>query len=258
MKPFLVFGLRGTLVERTHVRNITAGMPAADYTVGLTKVWLRPHMMETLKALQQHCHLALWSSTTARNTLPLVDAVFQMNSNLSHGSGIGGGSSSSQSTASTSTTAAADGAAPGRPGSRFGKKGAKTLTSAEPAATTAAAEPQIKFEFIWSREHTKADEFRRANAAVRDDNHATVKDLTQVFEQFPHLAQPHNTILIDDTPSKAKLHADNFLWLDTCEDLRIIDPDGMLLLQKFIEQEILPTKDVRALLPQRIRSTASR
>ncbi|KAG5505178.1 hypothetical protein JIQ42_04366 [Leishmania sp. Namibia] len=270
LKPLLVFGLRGTLVERIHVRSVPEGMPAADLTVGLVKVWLRPHLMEVLSELQPHCRLAIWSSTTARNTHPLVSAVFGSNLQLQDSAGAAtagfAGSAAAaapsskqeeQGAAGTSATAAVP-ASSGR-GARFGKKKrpAKDDAAAEETLSAVAIDtPQsqrIHFEFIWSREHTRVDDFRRLNAAVTDDNHATVKDLSQVFAQFPSIAGPQNTVLIDDTPSKAKMHADNYVWLDGCNNLRIRDETGLYRLRDFVMRELVPAEDVRTLLPRRIR-----
>ncbi|CAD2219374.1 hypothetical protein AGDE_02220 [Angomonas deanei] len=205
-KPLLIFGLRGTLLERVHVRRLPQNAPKEDLTVGLSKVWLRPGMVDTLLTLQNHCRLAVWSSTTARNTTPLIEAVFQDASVFD-----------------------------------IHNEGKKNL------------KPPIKFEFVWTREHTVADDFRRSSAVVRDDEHATLKDLSSVFRQYAAIANEKNTVLIDDTPSKARMHADNYLWLDSCEGDGIKDTKAMKKLQDFVLQELLETSDVRDVLPRRIR-----
>nr|CCC91486.1 conserved hypothetical protein [Trypanosoma congolense IL3000] len=193
MKPLLVFGLRGTLLERIHASRVPSGMPGGALTVGMSRVWLRPGAKEMLLALQQYCTLALWSSTTARNTAPLVEAVFNQSSQ------------------------------------------------------------KVDFAFVWSREHTTADEFRRASATSRDDQHATVKDLREVYRRFPEIATPCNTVLIDDTPSKGKLNAANFLWVETCEELKIENPNVMPALRRFVEEKLLTEReDVRRILPARV------
>ncbi|RHW71667.1 TFIIF-stimulated CTD phosphatase [Trypanosoma brucei equiperdum] len=193
MRPLLVFGLRGTLLERIHAIRVPSGMPGGAITVGMSRVWLRPSAMETLLALQQHCTLAVWSSTTARNTTPLMEAVFSQHAQ------------------------------------------------------------KVNFAFVWSREHTTADEFRRVSATSRDDQHATVKDLREVYRRFPEIATPQNTVLIDDTPSKGKLNASNFLWLETCEELKIENPNVMPALRRFVEEHLLAEReDVRRLLPARV------
>ncbi|ORC86255.1 uncharacterized protein TM35_000291370 [Trypanosoma theileri] len=195
MKPLLVFGLRGTLLERIHASRIPPGMPENAITVGMSRVWLRPGVMETLQALQPHCHLAVWSSTTARNTAPLMEAIFHHSSDS----------------------------------------------------------PAVRFAFVWSREHTSSDEFRRTTATSRDDQHATVKDLREVYRRYPDIATPRNTVLIDDTPSKGKPNAANFLWLETCEELKIENAQVMPALRRFVEEKLLAEKeDVRRLLPVRI------
>ena len=289
LKPLLVFGLRGTLLERIHTRNVPQNMPAPDMTVGTSKIWLRPHMMEVLQALQPHCRLAIWSSTTARNTHPLVSAVFDLGLHTHAAtkaaavgaapvdSGAGKGfarasvspSAAKADPASASASSTAAEKTNGRAG-RFDKK--KTTAPVAAAAAAAAAAPEtavkdegvssskggtpvpIHFEFVWTREHTRADDFRRLNASVLYDNHATVKDLSQIFAQFPAIAQPENTVLIDDTPSKAKMHADNYLWLDTCQELNITDTKGMRRLQEFVMTELVPAKDVRDVLCRRVRN----
>lgn len=244
MKPLLIFGLRGTLLERLHVRNVPAGLPPPDLTVGLMQVWLRPEMMSTLLALQQHCHLAIWSSTTSRNTAPLIEAVF--NSPKFYPAASASATTGGQAPGAATAPAESSGE-----GARFKKR--RRLVEPEEAAPSHGSDVRCNFEFVWSREQTSVDEFRRMNASVREDAHATLKDLTRVFAQFPHIAQPHNTILIDDTPSKAKDCADNFLWLDTCEGVRVMDREGMPRLLDFVQSEVLKEKDVRDLLPHRIR-----
>jgi hypothetical protein len=273
LKPLLVFGLRGTLLERIHIRHVPEGMPAPDLTVGTSKIWLRPHMMEVLRALQPHCRLAVWSSTTARNTHPLISAVFD-SSLTTHAdppppeSAVGSGFAKAQvqppaaaaaaeaegAAASSSSLPGTDGEKGSGRGGRFNKKKRTTPQVVAEAATRADAVEPIRFEFVWTREHTRADDFRRLNASINDDNHATVKDLTQIFAQFPAIAQPENTVLIDDTPSKAKMHADNYVWLDTCEEFNITQIQGMLRLQDFVMKELLPAKDVRDVLCRRIRN----
>lgn len=261
MKPLLVFGLRGTLVERIHVRSIPAGMPQPDLTVGLSKVWLRPHMLRTLLALQPHCRLALWSSTTQRNTSPLVEAVFNTprlynatDSPKAVEENDGDGVASSAPLPPSPPAAAAEEKEGSERRRRFSSRCAGAdAQEGEERDGDAPVQCPVTFEFIWAREYTGADGFRRRNAVVRDDAHATVKDLGLVFKQFPSIAQPHNTILIDDTPSKGKLHADNALWLDTCEGLKVRDTTGMLRLQQFVLDEVCKAKDVRELLPRRIR-----
>lgn len=225
MRPFLIFGLGGTLLERMHPRSVPAGAPAPDLTVGFHKVWLRPNMMQTLLALQTHCDLAIWSSTTARNTNAVVDAVFRSGPTGDKGA------------------AAQASPAPEEKGKRFQKRDRK------PSGSGSDTPGALDLKFVWAREHTVADDFRRLNAVVNDDSHATVKDLHKVFEAFPTLATPQNTVLIDDTPSKAKNRADNFIWLDTFDVLKADEDKGILLLKDFIESKIVGAKDVRAVLP---------
>lgn len=271
LKPLLVFGLRGTLLERIHFRNVPSTMPAPDLSVGSSKIWLRPHMMEVLKALQPHCRLAIWSSTTQRNTLPLVSAIFdtpQVSMTAAFDTSApppprapnarGGGFAKAPAAAAVVETEASASTTSEGGSVRAGRFDKKKRAAAPVEAAAAAAEPEaverLRFEFVWAREHTRADDFRRLNASVADDTHATVKDLGLIFAQFPALAQPENTVLIDDTPSKAKMHADNYLWLDTCTEMNITDMKGMLRLQEFVMNELVPAKDVRDVLCRRIRN----
>lgn len=249
MKPLLIFGLRGTLVERIHVRKMPAGMPQPDLTVGLSKVWLRPEMLATLLALQEHCNLALWSSTTLRNTTPLVEAVFSTQK-FFETFGAGNSEEGAVGGEAAAVPVAEEAAAAGER-RRFSKR----RDDGQASSVGGPFKSPINFQFVWSREHTKADDFRRRNAIIDDDAHATVKDLEAVFRQFPAIAQPHNTILIDDTPSKTKQNADSFLWLDSCEGLRVQDSKGMADLRRFVLEEVCKAKDVRDLLPHRIRSS---
>ncbi|KPI83927.1 hypothetical protein ABL78_7027 [Leptomonas seymouri] len=274
-KPLLVFGLRGTLLERIHVRSVPEGMPAPDLTVGTSKIWLRQHMVEVLQALQPHCRLAIWSSTTARNTHPLVSAVFDSHLQMSAaaaaasvtgtGSAVGSGfaRASAPPAAAEAASASSSPLSSSEKGSsrvgRFDKKkkagpAMEAAKDGSAAADAADVPTPIRFEFVWSREHTRADDFRRLNASVLDDTHATVKDLSLIFTQFPAIAQPENTVLIDDTPSKAKMHADNYLWLDSCQGFNIAETNGMRRLQEFVMQELVPAKDVRDVLCCRIRN----
>lgn len=239
VKPLLVFGLRGTLVERIHVRKVPAGMPAPDLSVGLAKVWLRPHLMETLLALQEHCRLAVWSSTTARNTAPLMEAVFNSPRQYAN-------CGAAAAAAERAEDAEGDAGAAALKAARFARRSGA-------AGGGAAFKPPLAFEFVWTREHTSVDDFRRVNAVTHEDEHATVKDLSQVFRTYPAIATPENTILIDDTPSKAKMHAANYLWLETCEELCIQRESGLPELRRFVEEVVLKQSDVRRVLPTRIR-----
>lgn len=74
----LVFGLRGTLLERIHFKNVGPNMPGGSISVGPSRVWIRPNAVQTLQSLQNDfgCALGIWSSTTRRNTDPMVQAVF--------------------------------------------------------------------------------------------------------------------------------------------------------------------------------------
>ena len=181
----MIFGLRGTLLERLHLSKVPLTHPPSTIAVGMHKVWIRPGVNEAIDELHQHWDLAVWSSTTARNTMPLMDAVF---------------------------------------GERRGK-----------------------FSFVWTREQTMPDEYRRTGAHDGEDENATIKDLSLVWRAFPQYT-PQRTVLIDDTTSKAKRNADNFLWMRSyCDNLD--DKKGLAELLKVVSEKLLPSSDVRLVLP---------
>lgn len=195
-RPLLIFGLRGTLLERLHTSKLPSATPNADFSVGLHKIWIRPKMMETLTELSRSCDLAIWSSTTARNTTPMMESVFDASS--------------------------------------------------------------LKFRFVWTREHTTSDDFRRLMSSQHEDDYATLKDLTVVQKAFPEYGLDRMA-LIDDTPSKGRLQADNFVWLPTFTvDQRLKNDEfepgvnNMVRLQQLVEGQLLPATDFRKVLPARL------
>lgn len=182
----LVFGLRGTLLERIHTSKAASTLPTPHHSVGMSKIWQRPHMLDSLTKLSEKCDLAIWSSTTARNTTPLMEAVFQ--------------------------------------------------------------NAPFSFKFVWSREHTKSDDIRRLMAASRDDEHATLKDLSLITNAFPQY-NLDRIVLVDDTPSKARLQADNFLWVKTFDETTLGSDDGMKSLVETVQARLVGCSDVRKILP---------
>lgn len=201
-RPLLIFGLRGTLLERLHTARVPITMPPATHVIGMHKVWIRNKAAENLKKLSESCDLAIWSSTTTRNTLPVVEAV-------------------------------------------FGQKPA-------PASQINNSENAL-FKFVWSREQTHPDDFRRSAPVDAEDENATIKDLADVFKAFPQYS-PDATVLIDDTPSKCRGNAGNFLWisgLDGDADKLIADNE-MSKLVEYVEKNLLKAKDVRDVLPHRL------
>ena len=207
----LVFGMRGTLLERLHHSKVPQGMPPATYTVGTHRIWMRRDVLPTLEALKSMgCAMAIWSSTTRRNTDPLVQQCFQMSS--------GEGS-------------------------------------------TSDATP---FEFVWSREQTIADDYRRSIIVDPEDEHATIKDLNQVWSKETPLSffinkerarqwTPERTVLIEDTASKGRTCAGNLLVLPTCSELEIASEyAGMERLKEFVATKLLDADDVRTILPYRL------
>lgn len=183
----VVFGLRGTLLERIHMSGITPALPQATSVVGQHKIWLRPKTIETLTELSAVCDVAIWSSTTKRNTDPVVSAVF----------------------------------------------------------------PKMDFKFVWTRDNTIPDDFRRSVAVDKEDQHATIKDLHSVWEAYPQYTR-ERTVIVDDTPSKGKMNADNLIWLRSCQQPDVLEEQGMPLLKKFVLDELVSLPDVRSILPKRI------
>ncbi|CUE71173.1 Hypothetical protein, putative [Bodo saltans] len=218
-RPLLIFGLRGTLIERLHTSKLPSDITVnPQHTFGLHKVWVRPHALETLVALSEVCDVALWSSTTAKNTHPIVQGVF---GHTAQGAAAAAASSSSSN-------------------SGFSSSGFST-----PPAVS------IPFKFVWTREHTSTDDFRRLLSSQHDDDHATIKDLQLVKKSFPDVLL-ERTILVDDTPSKSRLQAGNLLWLESFGEKNFASDDGMLKLKEFVMKEILPAPDVRLVLPRRL------
>lgn len=201
-RPLIIFGLRGTLLERLHTARVPMAMPPATHTIGMHKIWVRNKTMESLKKLNETCDLAVWSSTTTRNTLPVVEAV-------------------------------------------FGQKPAP--------ASQLNTSPNAMFKFVWSREQTHPDDFRRSAPADAEDENATIKDLSDVFKAFPQYSA-ERTILVDDTPSKCRGNAGNFLWIEGLDGDadKLTKDDEMAKLVAFVEEKLVKAKDVRAILPHRL------
>jgi hypothetical protein len=109
----------------------------------------------------------------------------------------------------------------------------------------------IPFKFVWTREHTSSDDFRRLLSSQHEDDHATLKDLDLIKTSFPDILL-ERTVLVDDTPSKSRLQAGNLLWLESFGEKNFASDDGMLKLKEFVIKEILPAPDVRMVLPRRL------
>ena len=77
-KPFLViFGLRGTLLERLNIQETTSAIPRRpSLTFAKYNAWLRPGCTDLLAKLTEVCDVAIWSATPHRNTAPLVSMAF--------------------------------------------------------------------------------------------------------------------------------------------------------------------------------------
>eukprot|EP00758_Cryptobia_borreli_P012241 Tbor_TRINITY_DN5729_c1_g1::TRINITY_DN5729_c1_g1_i3::g.19690::m.19690 len=189
-RHLIIFGLRGTLIERLHSSRVSPLMPQSTHTVGMHKIWTRNYLTESLTALSKNCDLAIWSSTTTRNTIPVISAVFGNDH---------------------------------------------------------------PFKFVWTREQTKPDDFRRSMPYDAEDENSTVKDLKEVFRHFPQYT-PQHTIIIDDTPSKCRINAENYLWMRGLEGDgdSILRDDELQKLVTFVENKAMKTDDVRKLLPYRL------
>jgi hypothetical protein len=79
-------------------------------------------------------------------------------------------------------------------------------------ALAATAFPDIKFRFVWCREHTTPDEYRRNFVVEDDDTWATLKPHGTLLANFPELHKSQ-FVLVDDTPSKLREVADRTLIL---------------------------------------------
>ena len=76
-RPLLIFGLRGTLLERLSIQETTNAIPRRpSFTFSKYNVWLRPGIVHTLEVLSESVDLAIWSATPHRNTAPLVSMAF--------------------------------------------------------------------------------------------------------------------------------------------------------------------------------------
>jgi hypothetical protein len=123
---------------------------------------------------------------------------------------------------------------------------------------------RVPFEFVWCREQTAADDYRRSIIVDPDDEHATIKDLSAIWSPTtpesaflnPSKARtwsPERTVLIEDTASKGRTSAGNLLILPSCcEDAIGSEYDGMARLRDFIEEKLINCDDVRTVLPRRL------
>ena len=72
----VVFGLLGTLIERMHFSISTEGAPPPTTVLGPQRLWVRPQAVAVLQRLSKTCDLAVWSSSTRRNTFSVLHAAF--------------------------------------------------------------------------------------------------------------------------------------------------------------------------------------
>ena len=76
-RSLLIFGLRGTLLERLSVDETpTTLYRKPSFTFAKYNVWLRPGVTRALDRLRKHFDLAIWSATPARNTVPVATDAF--------------------------------------------------------------------------------------------------------------------------------------------------------------------------------------
>eukprot|EP00759_Apiculatamorpha_spiralis_P011313 PhF_6_TR18709/c0_g1_i1/m.27339 len=69
----LIFGLRGTLLERLSLSETPTTLSRRPtHTFTKYNLWLRPGAQHVLSQLSKTCDLAIWSATPQRNTVPLV------------------------------------------------------------------------------------------------------------------------------------------------------------------------------------------
>jgi len=73
-RPLVIFGLKGTLIDRVHTSAAATITAEATCHVGNFRVWTRPHMMDLLRWTATKADVAIWSSATKRNTAPFVEA----------------------------------------------------------------------------------------------------------------------------------------------------------------------------------------
>lgn len=212
-RPLLiVFGLNGSLLQRARpvvAANINAPTTVEQHTIGVQKVFVRPGAKAGLQQLLDAGHsLGIWSSTTLKNTEPIVNTV-------------------------------------------FGEEEAKKM-----------------FSFIWARDHTKPDVYRRQNSlGDTESEHSTIKDIQLLWDyklgiregQTPKDVSfgPHNTVIVDDEPSKTRGHSDNLLWIPqfTVEDPVASTMDESLGFNEtisFLLGELSEVQDVREVLPKKI------
>jgi len=129
-----------------------------------------------------------------------------------------------------------------------------------------AAFPGVKFHVVLSRDHTRHDEIRQRfnrekgakEVEYAGDPFATVKDLDIVWNseglRSSERYHPGRTVLVEDTPSKARRNADNLLWVKPYgmdEGCTMLPEDKALQdLVRYVEKELLSSKDVRDVLPK--------
>ena len=213
-RPLLiVFGLNGSLLQRCRpavAANLNPPENIEQHTVGIQKVFVRPSAKDGLKKLVDEGNsVAIWSSTTLKNTEPIVHTVW--------------------------------------------------------------SEKDHPFSFIWSRDHTKPDNYRRQTSLGDSETEfATLKDLNMIWNYRLGVTDEHrtkfgadfnfgpkNTVVVDDEPSKTRAHADNLLWIPqySVEDnlAGTVDPSlGFDQALELLLGELSEIDDVRDVLPKKI------
>ena len=145
-------------------------------------------------------------------------------------------------------------------GHSVGVWSATTMKNTEPMLQAVFGDFKSTFKFVWSRDHTVPDTYRRqASLGDSESDHATLKDISHLWDYSvagPGFG-PTNPVVVDDEPSKARRHADNFLWLPTysVEDTAAAELDPSLGFDdavEFLLGRLSAVDDVRTVLPERV------
>lgn len=75
--------------------------------------------------------------------------------------------------------------------------------------------PDVPWKFVWTREHTDNDDFRRIHAVEDEDSWATQRSLGPILRTLG--IERDRLILVDDCASKCRLDADRLIVIPTFE-----------------------------------------
>lgn len=255
----LVFGLRGTLLERLHHSN-AMHMPLANrVTMGHSVMWLRKDVTPVLQRLSKTCDIAIYSSTTRKNVLTCTNVAF----------------------------------GPEASGSGCGHVPLSFIWSREQTMGDDFVRSGVQ---IHSDQKNKDDRHTVATAngsSKAELEHATLLDLNLVWKAFGETKGylPSRTVLLDDNMIKCRGFADHFVCVPSCAtrleakkeerggqvnrmESRVagvsdaastllssmsttaaldgrgsVDDDTMLRIEKLVNDTLLPAADVRDLMP---------